>query len=283
MTVGPPLFVPPLRPRRRMGAALLVTALVAGGISGGVVSAIMMSDEPAREATNTPVTLSVTTTTPASSLPATTAVTGTYPDVAAIVASVRKSVVSIDVTVTSYDPRGRAVSGTASGTGIVIAANGMIATNAHVVANAQRITVMLPDGTKEVGQLVGTRTAEDLAVVHVERMDLLPATFGHSRGLRVGDIAIAIGNALALAGGPTASLGILSALDRSITTSDNSTYSHLLQTDAAINSGDSGGPLVNAAGEVIGINSAAALTAENIGFAIAIDTALPILADIYGG
>jgi S1-C subfamily serine protease len=204
-----------------------------------------------------------------------------YPDVRAVVARVRQSVVAIDVTVITHDPRGRGMTSTASGTGIVLTSSGMIATNAHVVSGAQEITVTLPDGSKVEGTLVGVRTAEDLAVVYVDRSDLVAAEIGRSSDMQVGDFVVAIGNALALEGGPTASLGIVSALDRTITTNEGGTYSHLLQTDAAINSGDSGGPLVNAAGQVVGINAASALSAENIGFAIAIDVVLPLLIDIY--
>lgn len=260
------------RPRGRV--AVLVVALVAGGVSGGIVAAITNGASKGAETANTPVTTAPAT---SGTVPA-----GTYPDVAAIITSISRSVVSIDVTITTRDPFGRTVTGAAAGTGLVISANGLIATNAHVVSGAQQITVTLPDGTKATGTLVGTRTAEDLAVVRIDKTGLVPATFGQSSALRVGDLVIAVGNALALDGGPTASLGIVSALDRTITTTEGASYANLIQTDAAINSGDSGGPLVNAAGEVVGINSAAALTAENIGFAIAIDVAAPILAAIYG-
>jgi S1-C subfamily serine protease len=244
-------------------------------MSGAMVSALMSSDAPSQPSTTTlPIT------TPTADATATT-VAGAYPDVRAIVARVRQSVVAIDATVVSYDPRGRGMTGTASGTGIVLTSSGMIATNAHVVSGAQKITVTLPDGSQADGTLVGMRSADDLAVVYVNRRDLVPAEFGRSSDMQVGDFVVAIGNALALQGGPTASLGIVSAVDRTITTNDGGSYSHLLQTDAAINSGDSGGPLVNAAGQVIGINSAAALSAENIGFAIAIDIASPLLIDLY--
>lgn len=277
MTAGSPSDL--FRPRRRarhLGGAVLVLALAAGGVSGALVSSVMSADSPTAAPTTTNVSA---TTTPVTTMVSTVA----YPDVPAIVASVRQSVVAIDVSVVGHDARGRATTGTTSGTGIVLTSSGMIATNAHVTSHAQRLTVTLPDGTKMDGTLVGVRTGEDLAVVHVDRTDLVPAVIGRSSAMQVGDLVVAIGNALALDGGPTASLGIVSAVNRTITTNDGSSYAHLLQTDAAINSGDSGGPLVNAAGEVIGINSAAALTAENIGFAIAIDIAMPILAEIYAG
>jgi S1-C subfamily serine protease len=96
-------------------------------------------------------------------------------------------------------------------------------------------------------------------------------------------MVIAVGNALALEGGPTASLGIISALDRTITMLDGTTYANLLQTDAAINSGDSGGPLVDGQGRVVGINTAAVSDAQSIGFAIAIDDAASVLERLSGG
>jgi S1-C subfamily serine protease len=278
MSEGP--IAPASRPRRARRIAGVVVAMSAasGALAGAVVGVVMDSDAPS----GTPATTSLTITTSAGS-PTATTLPGAYPDVRAVVARVRQSVVAIDATVVSSDPRGRAITGTASGTGIVLTAGGMIATNAHVVAGALKIVVSLPDGSKVDGTLIGVRTAQDLAVVYVNRSDLVPADIGRSGDMQVGDFVVAMGNALALDGGPTASLGIVSALDRTITTDDGASYSHLLQTDAAINSGDSGGPLVNAAGQVIGINAAAALTAENIGFAIAIDIALPLLIDLYTG
>jgi S1-C subfamily serine protease len=101
--------------------------------------------------------------------------------------------------------------------------------------------------------------------------------------MRVGDMVMAIGNALALEGGPTVSLGIISAKDRTITAQDGSSLSHLIQTDAAINEGDSGGPLVNASGKVIGINTISASEAQNIGFAIAIDEAMEVIDGLIDG
>jgi S1-C subfamily serine protease len=159
----------------------------------------------------------------------------------------------------------------------VLAADGIIATNAHVISGARAITVLLPDGSVLPATVVGTDAANDLAVVRIDRTGLMPMPLGKSADLRVGDLVIAVGNALALEGGPTASMGIVSALNRTVTTTDGRTVTHLIQTDAAINEGDSGGPLTNRSGQLIGINAIGATGAENIGFAIAIDEALAIL------
>src|SRR6185503_4005819 len=106
---------------------------------------------------------------------------------------------------------------------------------------------------------------------------------GNSTDLRIGEPVVAIGNALALTGGPTATEGIVSALDRTIDTNDGEHLTHLVQTDAAINPGNSDGPLLTLDGKVVGINSAGSQDAQNIGFAIAIDTAKPIVAQLQQG
>jgi len=247
-------------------ALLVLVATIAGGVSGGVVASLSVpAERPISSATAAPA---VATTAPISLT--------ALPDVPGIIASIRPSVVAIDVSATvRVGPR--TVTAQGAGTGFVIASNGMIATNAHVVSGAQQITVTLADGSTAAGSVVGTDTTADLAVVHIDRTGLVPLPFGRSADVRVGQMVIVVGNALALEGGPTASLGIVSALDRTIGTTDGTTYSHLIQTDAAMNSGDSGGPLVDAQGRVIGINTAGASSAENVGFAIAIDTAAPVL------
>lgn len=199
------------------------------------------------------------------------------PDVPAMLAALQPSVVSIEVERLQTGPDGEPVSGRGAGSGFVIDRGGLIATNAHVVAGARQVQVTLNDGTVLPGTVAGIAADEDLAVLRVARSGLVQVRFGTSGGLRVGEIVVAVGNALALKGSPTASLGIVSALEREIEIGGGATYRHLIQTDAAINSGDSGGPLVDAGGRVVGINTAAASTAENIGFAIAIDQAAPIL------
>lgn len=211
------------------------------------------------------------------------AATMAVPDVPEMLAALRPSVVAIDVARLAAGSNGEPVLARGAGTGFVIDSSGLIATNAHVVTGARQVQVTFEDGASVPARVAGTNTASDLAVLSVARSGLTPVRFGNSAKLRVGEMVVAIGNALALEGGPTASLGIVSALDRSIEVSSGATYQHLIQTDAAINSGDSGGPLVKADGTVIGINTAAASSAENIGFAIAIDEAAPILRQLSQG
>src|SRR5438046_2018321 len=154
-------------------------------------------------------------------------------------------------------------------------------TTAHVVGNANSIKGKLANGETKDADLVGTDPVADLALIKIRDVRDLPTVdLGRSSALRVGDSVVAIGNALALPGGPTVTEGIVSALDRTIGTRSDR-LEHLIQTDAAINPGNSGGPLVNADGQVIGINTAVLqqtgsdAVAQNIGFAIAIDTIKP--------
>lgn len=164
-----------------------------------------------------------------------------------------------------------------SGSGVIFDANGYIATNYHVVQNAQEITVSLSDGRNLPGKVLGVDPATDLAVVKVDATGLPAASFGDSDGIMVGEPAIAIGNPLGMEFRGSVTVGVISALNRSIEIGERKFK--LIQTDAAINPGNSGGALVNADGMVIGINSAkiAVSGVEGIGFAIPINTARPIL------
>jgi S1-C subfamily serine protease len=176
------------------------------------------------------------------------------------------------------------------GSGIIYDNQGHILTNAHVVDGAQSLLVSLPDGRSFQAKLIGSDPQTDLAVLQISGSNLPVAQLGDSSQLQVGDWVVAIGNALALPGGPTVTAGVVSALGRTIQEPSNSQGSaagpflfDLIQTDAPINPGNSGGPLVNLNGQVVGINTLAAGTAgasgvqaEGIGFAISISTAKPI-------
>jgi serine protease Do len=167
-----------------------------------------------------------------------------------------------------------------AGSGVIFDANGYIATNYHVVANASEIVVSLSDGRTLNGKVLGVDPATDLAVVKVEAPDLPVAAFGDSDSLMVGEPAIAIGNPLGLEFRGSVTAGIISALNRPLEIGER--RFKLIQTDAAINPGNSGGALVNADGVVIGINSAkiAVRGVEGMGFAIPINSARPILQSI---
>jgi len=192
-------------------------------------------------------------------------------------------VVSIETTVVGTDMFRRPITQQGAGSGFIVSSDGVIYTNAHVVAGAEEVKVTLDDGRTLTGTVLGVDEDNDLAAVKVDATDLPTVPIGRSSDLRMGDPVVAIGNALALEGGPTVTAGIVSALDRTIDTSNGEHLTHLLQTDAAINPGNSGGPLVNAAGEVVGINTAAAGNAENVGFAISMDHANSVLEGLRTG
>ena len=162
--------------------------------------------------------------------------------------------------------------GSASGTGVVLTQTGYIVTNSHVVEDATAISVLLTDGRTLTARIVGTDPISDLAVLWVDAEDLTPAQFGDSSSLRVGDVAVAIGDPLGIELRGTMTDGIISAINRNVTTGGRTLT--LIQTNAALNSGNSGGPLLNSYGQVIGINTMkiGAFTdsagVEGLGFAI---------------
>jgi len=166
-----------------------------------------------------------------------------------------------------------------AGTGIIVSADGYIVTNYHVIEGADTITVTLSDGKTYEATVEGSDSETDLAVVDIEATNLSYLHFLDNalEQLNPLDTVVAVGNALALSGGPTWTTGVVSNLGRSIEESDGTVLYDLIQTDAAINEGNSGGPLVNMAGQVVGINTAIASDAENIGFAISTDTAIPVV------
>src|SRR4051794_37485536 len=160
------------------------------------------------------------------------------------------------------------------GSGVVFAPDGFVLTNHHVIENGERFSVSQPDGLNHAATLVGGDAATDLAVLRVAGGDLPYSEFGRSSGLRVGQLAVAIGNALGFQ--TTVTAGIVSALGRSLRTRSGRLIDGVIQTDAPLNPGNSGGPLVDAAGRVIGINTAMIGAAQGICFAIGSDTAIDV-------
>ncbi|MBD3781281.1 MAG: trypsin-like peptidase domain-containing protein, partial [Micrococcales bacterium] len=254
-------------PRRRARLPLgvvagLVVAAFGAGLLGGMVGAgLTGGDDRLVDA----------------GLPA--AVGGSSPDraadsVAGIAATVLPSVVSIEAT---------SAAGSATGSGMVLRQDGYILTNHHVVAGAEdagsSLVVLFADGSQEPATVVGSTPDYDLAVLKVEVTGLTPLALGDSDDVQVGDPVVAVGAPLGLAG--TVTSGIVSALNRPVAAGDGSeatAFINAIQTDAAINPGNSGGPLVNAAGEVVGINSAIAQppgAAPTAGGSIGLGFAIP--------
>lgn len=257
--------------------AALIGALVGGGVAGGVVALV-----DHHRSTNTIVT-SNPSDGGGGSPSAALAKPGT---IRAILAKVEPAVVRIDVT--SQPDSINSQSGT--GTGFIIDPNGIIVTNAHVAnaetsAEAKQLVVTLSDGDSVRARVLGEDTAQDLAVLKINRTGLPTVQLGNSDSLQVGDAVVAIGNALGIAGSPTVTTGIVSGLGRTVDISASETLVDAIQTDAAINPGNSGGPLVNADGQVIGINTAIADpgSSNSVGFAISISSAKPVVTALRAG
>jgi len=175
----------------------------------------------------------------------------------------------------------RRMTRTSLGSGVIIRPDGYILTNQHVLATADTVTVTLADEREFEAQLVGSDADSDLAVLKIDGSSLPVATMGTASDLMIGETVIAIGNPFGLS--HTVTTGVVSAVGRTLR-GEEQEYYDLIQTDASINPGNSGGPLVNVLGEVIGVNTAIYQKAQGIGFAIPIDRARRIVADLisYG-
>ncbi len=197
-----------------------------------------------------------------------------------VVAQVRPAVVFIGIK--GQLPNNGPLELIGNGSGAIIDTEGHILTNNHVVENAEALVVTLPDGRSFDATVVGRDPATDLAVIRIQGDNLPTVPLGNSDELELGEFVVAIGNALGLEGGPTVTVGVVSATERTITEENGASISGLIQTDAAINPGNSGGPLVNLDGEMIGINTATAGSTgrgyqpSGISFAIAVNEAIPI-------
>ena len=208
--------------------------------------------------------------------------TTALPAIADVVSLVKPSVVAITTEVVSYDFFNRPFTQEGAGSGWILDEDGIIVTNNHVVEGARTITVTVDDGrtfTADI-QSVSTDPLNDLAILKIDAQNLPALKRGDTSRLRVGDWVIAIGNALGQ--GIRATEGIVSRQGVSLPVSQGQTLYDLLETSAAINPGNSGGPLVNLSGEVVGITSAkiATIGVEGMGYAISIDTAIPIIQEL---
>lgn len=263
--------------RATPGAILLV--LIAVAVIGGALGSSVLPRLPFLSALSQSAPSAASPAPPSAAAP--TAPTQTTPRVVEREESVviraadrvRPAVVNID-TVAQVQTVFGVFPQEGAGSGVIVSANGYILTNNHVVETAQQIKVTLLSGKILPARVIGTDRFSDLAVVKVEMSGLPAATLGRSSALRVGQMAIAIGNPFGL--GHTVTVGVISALNRNIRV-PNLIIENLVQTDAAINPGNSGGALVDSRGEVIGINTAIVRDAQGIGFAIPIDTARAIM------
>jgi S1-C subfamily serine protease len=265
----PPTPTPQPAGRLRIVAASVLAGLLVGG--GSVALALH------HRSSSTPTAAAKT----AATIPTTPAVPspGGTPDVRAIVAKASPAVVSITDTISD----GQFGSGRAAGTGMILTPDGQVLTNNHVVGGSTNIRVNVPNLGTRNAHVLGTDPTDDVALIQIEGVSNLPTlALGNSSTLQVGDPVVTVGNALALNGGATVTTGIVSALNRQIDT-DTGSLAHLIQTDAPINPGNSGGPLLDGAAQVIGMNTAVAGGAQNIGFSIAIDNIKPLLADLEKG
>ena len=259
---------PTIQPRRRRWVpALLAVALTASAIEGGVLAKVVADRGGQTEAA--PI--------------ASVASTGDTTDLTSVIAGAMRSVVAVQVTATQIGPFGQPIQAHGLGSGVIIGSD-VIVTNAHVVDGATDVRVRFSDGSSASATVLGTDATHDIAVVSAPTSDRPAMPIGSSGDLALGQQVVALGYPLGL--GATATAGIVSGLDRTIDVSGaNGGSEHLegvLQTDAAINPGNSGGPLIDAGGRLVGINTAgaSASAAENIGFAIAIDGALPIIENL---
>ena len=261
----------PGRLKRGAAAGLAALTLLAGGYG---LRTVIASGAPAATAVS-------------SSSSATAVSAQSAGDVSALVRRAEKAVVEITSQVVRQASLfGPPQTGQAVGTGSVVAPNGLVLTNYHVVEGAQSITVTLSDGSKHSAKVVKFDSSADLAVLKIDASGLSTLPLGDSSQTLAGQSVVAIGYALALQGSPTVTTGIVSSTGRTIQVLDDNapggpvvrTYRNALQISAAINSGNSGGPLLDMQGRVIGINTAGAQGANNIGFAIPIDQAKALIA-----
>ncbi len=256
--------------KRRNGIVVVAVGVVAwtAGLTGALVGNQLSDwiDSPPKSASDEPINVSDPS----------GPIDGRL-DVAGVIDHMAASVVTISADVDSQFGQGRS-----TGTGVVVSSDGEILTNAHVVEGATEIRVRLAGETEpREARLLASDPGNDLALLRMNGDDFDAAVFADPGSVRIGDEVVAIGFALGLDGDPSVTLGIVSALDRTIGT-DGAFLDGLIQTDAAISSGNSGGPLVNARGEVVGINTAVARNtatsaATNVGFAISAGEALPVI------
>ncbi len=247
---------------------LLGGVLLGTGITFAILGFLGIFEEP------TPPTIPPA---PTLTAPTPTSPPPTFGDdvsVASVAARVIPSTVAVDTS---------ALLRAGSGSGVVYGQDGYIITNNHVIEGSSDISVVFADGARFPAEVVGTDPTTDIGVLLVQRQDLSPISVGSADDLVIGEPAVAVGNPLGLAGGPTVTTGIVSALDRRLQAGGGEDLFGLVQTDAPIAPGSSGGALVDASGRLIGITTAIAVSnvgAEGLGFAVPIDIAIGVANDL---
>ena len=262
--------------RLRLGIPLLGILLL-GYLTAALVAC--GGGDPTAEPSSTEEPDSITTIPTQAPLPSTDLTSlpvSALPSVADLIDQVKPSVVSISIVEVSLDLFLRPTAGQGNGSGVIVREDGYIITNYHVIKDAEDIRVHLSDGRAFWAEVVGQDPLTDLAIVRIDAEGLPALPLGDSRELRVGEWVVSMGNALGLQGGATATIGIVSAKDRSVRTEIGDLYG-LVQTDAAINHGSSGGAMVNTKGELVGINTVIIQDAQGLGFAVGASTVRPIL------
>ena len=205
--------------------------------------------------------------------------TGSQP-VPRIVARALPAMVSVTTRLIERDQFNQPVPTRGLGSGFIVDGRGYVLTNFHVVDGAEEVKVTLSDGRLFRGAVVGADRFTDLALLKIDGSRFATVGLGDSSRLAVGETVIAIGSPLWIEGGPTVTVGVVSALGRSMDQPGLPVLHRLIQTDAAINPGNSGGPLLNLRGEVVGINTAVIASAYGIGFAISINEAKPFVREL---
>ncbi len=251
-------------PRRSRGAAA-VAALAAAALTAGLLAGCSGSDGTKAESSGATASTGAAAT--GGAAPATGAL-----DVPAILKRVRGSIVTVTARNVPVNSLLETQPGRQIGSGFVFDDSGLILTNHHVIAGGNSITVTFVDGKHYEAKVVGSDTRTDLAVLRIDADGLQALPLAEEPPV-VGTPVVAVGDALALPGGPTVTAGIVSAVDRTIQEPSGAVLTHLLQTDAAINPGNSGGPLLDARGVVVGVNTAKEADASGISFAISVANA----------
>lgn len=194
--------------------------------------------------------------------------------VIAAVEKIKNAIVKIDV----YKKRGEKLTPSGSGSGFIISSDGYLFSNWHVISGADKIKITLLDGREEEGHLIGKDPDADFAVLKIYSSGFTSAKFGDSDELKIGQLVIAIGNPYGYQ--HTVSAGVVSALGRTMKAPNGRLVDNIIQTDVPLNPGNSGGPMIISTGEVVGINTAIIMGAQNLSFSLDINTAKTIAGDL---